>query len=193
MQLIETIQEGKTYIDIDFSAEVAAGNALLDHLAPGWWDKITIPKLDLNNEFQCILGQLIVKDLMLDAMKTGLTNYGSTEHWCWDTDNNTYTDADFMLEELSTLGALEEVEKYYGRYSGESYGFLLDTDWGQLTSEYYTTSGKVNWPTQESLSAHHYEQLGKTWITSILARRAASVEIVTITPEVIPQTESISV
>ena len=39
-------------------ARAAAGAALLDAIAPGWWRRVRIKKLDLSNECNCVTGQL---------------------------------------------------------------------------------------------------------------------------------------
>lgn len=39
-------------------ARVAAGAALLDRIAPGWWRRVRIRELDLRDECNCVTGQL---------------------------------------------------------------------------------------------------------------------------------------
>lgn len=109
MKIVET----DTGVQFDCSKEVTAGAALLDELTPGWEHRIDRQVLDLGNGSRCVLGQLAIKDTILDELIAAVDG----EH--------EYDGANEALKDLGRKGELADVEQQFGAYKATRYGFFI--------------------------------------------------------------------
>lgn len=50
--------DSRTLDDLDIPGRVAHGVSLLDEKRPGWWQRIDLDDLDVNDCSECVIGQL---------------------------------------------------------------------------------------------------------------------------------------
>jgi len=100
--------------DIDYSARVAKGVALLDERFPDWWKLLNLDTLNVSDGMACVTAQaaqhLGVGRDWLDGMRHfGLTNDANTA------DDNTYIAHGFNAEDVPFDDF--DVTEGWGRYS----------------------------------------------------------------------------
>lgn len=109
MKIIET-EHGTIF---DSTVEVERGAALLDELTHGWEFRVEREQLDLSNGSRCVLGQLAIKDTILEELIEAVDG------------DHEYDGADEALKDLSKKGGLIDVELQFGKYKATRYGFFV--------------------------------------------------------------------
>jgi len=116
--------------------EVKKGAALLDKHMPGWELKIDIPKLDMHDCFQCILGQSFIEDGAEYGLGTVFISPYGAALWKLDLLNDEEAaDYGFALDGIRTNWDDSDADIDRKRAKWHQDWIDLADEWGQLIKD----------------------------------------------------------
>jgi hypothetical protein len=73
-------------VEAEAGRRMDRGLAVLNHLVPGWIEKIDMESFDWGNECYCVVAQLFNNDYLLGLQALGIPyedTSNDSDYWCW--------------------------------------------------------------------------------------------------------------